>query len=142
MAAAVLREFPPGTDALTLLRAARNLLAVDGADAAAAGRVMVHLAIERLEADAAMMTDAVGELLDATHAHCRAGVREFIRAGDRKKYAVTKHPESPATRGRGIAPANVAAPGVGREENSTLCGPGKVSETRPGCLPSREGEVG
>jgi hypothetical protein len=88
IAPAVCREFGDA-DALAQLRAARQLgrLARDP-DAAAAALVLVQLAIDRLEADAVLTADAVGELLDATHAHYRAGLREFIRASDRKKYAL------------------------------------------------------
>ncbi len=83
MPRAVVMEFGADADALTYLRAARQMihLALDtgSTDATAAGLALVQLAIDRAEADAAMVCDRLLALLDATQADYRDAFRWVLK---------------------------------------------------------------
>jgi hypothetical protein len=115
VAAGVCREFD-GADALSMLRAARQLgrlgLDAGGGDAAAAALVLVQLAIDRLEADAAALCDGLAAVLDAERARAVEAQKFWVRRG-RDAYASGRQRgredvlgDSPQVRGRRV-PATV-----------------------------------
>jgi hypothetical protein len=111
VAVGVCREFGDA-DALTILRAARQMgrLALDAGEpdaAAAAAVVLVQLAIDRLEADAAAVCDGLAAVLDTERAAARQAQKFWIRRG-RDAYA--------RGRQRGREDVSEIAPGFGAGE--------------------------